>query len=75
MSEIPEVKTAASAVVPEFAFLTNHGKALLLMAQDPKIRLRDIAALLGITERANPCHRYPAPRAGLHSMREVVRGG
>jgi predicted transcriptional regulator len=37
---------------PEFAFLTNHGKALLLIAQDPRIRMRDIATLLGVTERA-----------------------
>jgi MarR family len=36
---------------PEFAFLTNHGKTLLLIAQDPQIRIRDIAQLLGITER------------------------
>ena len=39
-------------IVPEFGFLTNHGKALLLIAQDPRIRMRDIAALLNITERA-----------------------
>ncbi len=39
-------------VVPEFGFLTNHGKALLLIAHDPRIRMRDIAALLNITERA-----------------------
>ena len=39
-------------IVPEFGFLTNHGKALLLIAHDPRIRMRDIAALLGITERA-----------------------
>lgn len=36
---------------PDFAFLTNHGKALLLIAEDPEIRMRDIAALLDITER------------------------
>ena len=36
---------------PEFAFLTNHGKTLLLIAHDPQIRIRDIAQLLGITER------------------------
>ena len=36
---------------PDFAFLTNHGKALLLIAEDPEIRMRDIAAALGITER------------------------
>jgi hypothetical protein len=31
--------------------LTNHGNALLLIARDPRIRLRDIAAALDITER------------------------
>ena len=36
---------------PEFAFLTNHGKTLLLIAHDPRIRIRDIARLLDITER------------------------
>jgi MarR family len=38
--------------VRDFAFITNHGKALLLIADDPRIRMRDIAARLGITERA-----------------------
>jgi len=37
---------------PDFAFLTNHGKALLLIAHDERMRMRDIAAALGITERA-----------------------
>jgi DNA-binding MarR family transcriptional regulator len=37
---------------PEFSFLTNHGKALLLIAGDSRIRMRDIASGLGITERA-----------------------
>jgi len=34
-----------------WTFLTNHGRALLCIAHDPEIRLRDIAAALGITER------------------------
>ena len=34
-----------------WSFLTNHGRALLCIAQNPEIRLRDIAADLGITER------------------------
>jgi len=34
-----------------WSFLTNHGQALLLIAHDPEIRLRDIAAGLRITER------------------------
>ena len=64
MSQISENTTATSPAVPEFAFLTNHGKTLLLIAQDPRIRLRDIAGLLGITERAT--HRIVAEldRAG-----------
>jgi predicted HTH transcriptional regulator len=36
---------------PEFSFLTNHAKTLLLIAHDPRIRMRDIARLLDITER------------------------
>ena len=32
-------------------FLTNHGRALLCIAHDPEVRLRDIATRLGITER------------------------
>ena len=35
-----------------FGFLTNHGLAVLCIAQDPGIRMRDIASDLGITERA-----------------------
>jgi hypothetical protein len=38
--------------VAPFAFLTNHGLALLCIAEDPKIRMRDIAATVDITERA-----------------------
>jgi Mn-dependent DtxR family transcriptional regulator len=35
----------------EWGFLTNHGRVLLCIAHDPGVRLRDIAAELGITER------------------------
>ena len=34
-----------------WTFFTNHGRALLCIARDPDIRLRDIAVALGITER------------------------
>jgi len=36
----------------EFAFLTNHGKTLVLIANDRRIRMRDMARRLDITERA-----------------------
>jgi hypothetical protein len=38
--------------VDSWSFLTNHARALLCIARDPGVRLRDIAAGLGITERS-----------------------
>ncbi len=38
-------------VVP-FSFLTNHGAVLLCIADDPEVRIRDIAVTVDITERA-----------------------
>ncbi len=35
----------------EWSFLTNHARALVCIARDPGVRLRDVAAALGITER------------------------
>ncbi|HEX2819307.1 MAG TPA: winged helix DNA-binding protein [Streptosporangiaceae bacterium] len=35
-----------------WTFLTNHALALLCVAHDPEMRLRDIAASLDITERS-----------------------
>ena len=37
--------------MPEWGFLTNHARVLLCIARDPGVRLREIAATLGITER------------------------
>jgi DNA-binding MarR family transcriptional regulator len=35
-----------------WTFLTNHTQVLLRIAQDPDVRLRDVAQAVGITERA-----------------------
>jgi DNA-binding transcriptional ArsR family regulator len=35
-----------------WSLLTNHARALLSIAHDPGVRLRDIAAQVGITERS-----------------------
>lgn len=35
-----------------WTFLTNHARVLLAVAADPQVRLRDMAATIGITERA-----------------------
>jgi DNA-binding transcriptional regulator LsrR (DeoR family) len=36
----------------DWKFLTNHGLALICIAGDPGVRLRDIADQIGITERS-----------------------
>jgi DNA-binding IclR family transcriptional regulator len=36
----------------EWSFLTHHGSALLCIAHDPGVRLREIAEALNITERS-----------------------
>ncbi len=37
---------------PTWTFLSNHGHVLICIAEDPDIRGKDIAAKVGITERA-----------------------
>ncbi len=35
----------------DWSFLTNHARVLLCIADDPGVRLRDIAARVNVTER------------------------
>jgi DNA-binding IclR family transcriptional regulator len=49
-TEPPSAATSVDS--PDFRFVTNHGNVLLLIARDQRIRIRDIANLLDITERA-----------------------
>jgi DNA-binding IclR family transcriptional regulator len=35
-----------------WSFLTSHARVLLCIAHDPGVRLRDIATLVGVTERS-----------------------
>lgn len=35
-----------------WTFLTNHAHVLLCVAENPNVRLREVATLVGITERA-----------------------
>jgi len=45
-------------VAPAWGFLTNHGRVLVCVADEPDARLRDISERVGITERA--AHRIVA---------------
>lgn len=47
-----EVMSTSPARGDQWTFLTNHARVLLRIARDPEIRLRDVAAGIGITERA-----------------------
>ena len=52
----PSVKKATSPRAPApvhgFTYLTNHAHVLVALDTDPALRVRDLAALVGITERA-----------------------
>jgi predicted transcriptional regulator len=42
----------SSEATRPWTFVTNHTQVLLCLAQNPDIRLRDVAEAVGITERA-----------------------
>jgi DNA-binding transcriptional ArsR family regulator len=46
------MKQGSEAPITRWDFLTNHAHVLTCVAHDPGVRLRDIAAAVGITERA-----------------------
>jgi DNA-binding MarR family transcriptional regulator len=39
-------------VRPGWTFLSNHGHVLVVLGRDPQARVRDVAARVGLTERA-----------------------
>ncbi len=41
-----------SSQAPPWTFLTNHAHVLISVAEDPHLRIRDLAVRVGITERA-----------------------
>jgi hypothetical protein len=45
-------ETIGSEGMLAWTFLSNHGHVLLCIAREPGVRLRDVAARVGITERA-----------------------
>jgi predicted ArsR family transcriptional regulator len=52
MSLMPEKSPATAAATPGFTYLTNHTHVLVALDADPEARVRDLAATVGITERA-----------------------
>ncbi len=52
VTETAEPTSSAERRATTWTFLTNHGHVLVLLADDPDLRVRDVAARVGITERA-----------------------
>lgn len=48
----PPAAPVAAPASAGWTFLTNHTHVLVCLADDPGLRLRDIAARVGVTERA-----------------------
>ena len=46
------VELRRCATNPDWTFLSNHAHVLICIAQEPEVRLREVAARVGITERA-----------------------
>ena len=47
----PAPRRGEAGALP-WTFLSNHAHVLLCIAQDPEARMRDVADLVGVTERA-----------------------
>lgn len=57
----------------QWTLLTNHGRVLLLIAQQPELRLRDLADAAGITERSTQMIVSDLERAGYIDKERVGR--
>ena len=57
----------------QWTFLTNHAHVLLCIAGEPDVRLRDVAARVGITERAAQHIVADLVAAGYLSRRRAGR--
>ena len=52
MQRFSRIMKLECAFMATWSFLTNHARALVCIAHDPGVRLRDIATTLDITERS-----------------------
>ena len=56
-----------------WTFLTNHAQVLLCLAEEPDIRLREVAERVGITERASQRILAELVEAGYVEVERVGR--
>jgi predicted ArsR family transcriptional regulator len=56
-----------------WTFLTNHGHVIVFLSREPEARVRDIAATVGITERATQAILADLERGGYVTRTRVGR--
>lgn len=56
-----------------WTLLTNHGRILLLIAQQPNLRIRDLASMAGITDRSAQAIVADLEHAGYVAKQRVGR--
>ena len=66
------METRADGNEGSWTFLTNHTHVLICLSQDPEMRLRDVAAMVGITERA--AQRIVSDLEAGHALTRVRQG-
>jgi DNA-binding IclR family transcriptional regulator len=62
-----------SRMAGAWTFLTNHAHVLVAIARNPELRLREIAGLVGITERAAQGIVHDLAEAGYLTRERVGR--
>jgi len=76
-------KKSASTEPHAFTYLTNHSHVLVALDTDSELRVRDLAALVGITERAvqrilsdlEEAGALKIERIGRRNRYRIQRGG
>ena len=56
-----------------WTFLTSHARVLIIISQNPNIRVRDIAAIAGLTERSTQRIVADLEAAGYLSRERIGR--
>ena len=68
-----DVMATSDANPRQWTFFTNHGHVLVFLSRHPDARVRDIAAEIGITERATQATVSDLTQAGYVTATRVGR--
>ncbi len=63
----------AASSIRGWTFLTNHGHVLICLHRDPRMRIRDIATEVGITDRAVQAILLDLEQGGYLTKEKVGR--